>query len=149
MNKIWNETHRRLLTRFQLDPEEYGESLTVQSSMPGSEIKNILNKYTKGTLGETLDIAEVEYRDVSTFTDFADVMRTAKDAEYQFMQLPSKLREIFDHDVGKFLDTAHDKDKRDALVSAGYLEAVPADDLGSDLGDVAEGGTAEVPLPSD
>ncbi len=96
-------------------------SKTVQSDAHLADITTILRQWAVG--GEdSLDVTADMFRDISEFTDYADAMRHAKVAELEFMRLPSKVREIFHHDVFEWLDTAHDKEKRDALVKAGFLE---------------------------
>jgi len=99
------------------DPSE-----TIQSHAKQADITEILKKYKQGLTVEGLDNAEAIYMDISEFTDYADAMRHAALAEQTFMQLPSKVREIFHHNVAEWLDTAHDKEKRDALVEAGIIE---------------------------
>ena len=69
------------------------------------------------------------FKDVSEFTDLADALNQAKVAEVEFLKLPSKVREIFEHDVAVWLDTAHDQEKRDALVAAGYIKSEEVVDL--------------------
>ncbi len=110
-------TGRKRVQTVNTDP-----SMTVQSDAHLADIQNILKSY--GAEGQQqLDEAALEFKDVSGFTDFADLMNMTKTAEVEFMKLPSKVREVFNHDVMDWLDTAHDKDKRDALVALGVLEA--------------------------
>lgn len=96
-------------------------SMTVQSDAHLSDIQNILRQYEVGGL-QRLDETALMFKDVSEFTDLQDAMNQAIVAKVEFMKLPSKAREIFHHDVAVWLDTAHDKDKRDALVEAGFIE---------------------------
>jgi len=125
------------------------ESLTVQSDQPGTELRYILDRYAKGILGDQLDVAEAQFQDVTAFQDYADVMRTAKDAEHEFMKLPPDVRRLFKNDVANYLDTAHDPEKRNEMVRLGYLEADQAVDPGSDSGDPPQGGAPEdAVLPS-
>lgn len=96
-------------------------SMTITSDAHLADIHNIMAQFSVGGL-DALDQADLMFRDVSEFTDLADALNQAKLAEVQFMKLPSKVREIFDHDVAVWLDTAHDKEKRDALVDGGFLD---------------------------
>lgn len=106
------------------DPSE-----TIQSDAHLTDVKNIMASF--GARGhDMLDETALEFADVSEFTDLRDALDQAKNAEEQFMRLPSKVREIFGHDVAVWLDTAHDKDKRDALVAKGFLKALPVDSPG-------------------
>lgn len=108
------------------------ESLTVQSDAHRADIRNILRQYKQVGIVDNLNRAEAVFKDVSEFTDFSDAMRMASMAEQDFMKLPSKVREIFNHDVAEWLDTAHDPEKRDALVAAGIIEAsvAPIEEVG-------------------
>ncbi len=102
------------------------ESMTIQSDAHLADMKNILAQFGAGGM-QDLDEAALQFSDVSSFTDLQDAMNQAKAAEIEFMKLPSKVREIFNHDVAVWLDTAHDKEKRDALVAAGFIQKVPED----------------------
>lgn len=96
-------------------------SKTIQSDAHLADITNILKRF--GAEGmEMLDETALTFADISEFTDLADALNQAKVAEIEFLKLPSKVREIFEHDVAVWLDTAHDKDKRDALVQAGFIK---------------------------
>lgn len=90
-------------------------SRTVQSDRDRADIRNILAQYeATGILTHMRDV-DLQFRDISEFNDLSDAMQQAKQAEQVFMRLPSKLREVFDHDVTKWLDAAHDPEKIEAL----------------------------------
>ncbi len=97
------------------------ESKTVQSDAHLADINVIMHNFAQ-TGDAMLDEADLLYKDVSEFTDLQDALNQANLAESHFLTLPSKVREVFNHDVAVWLDTAHDQDKRDALVQAGFLE---------------------------
>ncbi len=101
--------------------ENHEPSLTVQSDAHLTDIHNILRQWNIGG-SDMLDDVALQFADVSEFGDYHDVMLEVKKAETTFMALPSKVREIFGHSVETWLDTAHDEDKRDALVEAGFIE---------------------------
>lgn len=94
------------------------ESKTVQSDAHLADIRQILGAF--GVQGidvlEHLQLTEEDFFDVDEFDDFADVMRHVTVANEEFMKLPAFIREIFNHDPAVWLDHAHDKEKRDALV---------------------------------
>lgn len=108
------------------DPSE-----TVQSDAHLADIQNIMKQYSEGGM-QQLDETELMFRDVSEFTDFHDVMISVKEAEVEFMKLPPQVRLIFHNSVETWLDSAHDEDKRNALIAGGWIkganvdEAVPA-----------------------
>ncbi len=120
--------------RVQTHNDEPSE--TIQSDAHLADIGNIMAHFGQ-TGQDMLDEADLMFADVSEFTDLADAMNQAKEAEVEFMKLPSKVREVFDHDVATWLDTAHDQEKRNALVAAGFLE--PLEDPGPAI---APGGTS-------
>lgn len=107
--------------RDRVATENLEPSMTIQSQADEADIGKILQKYEQvGVLN--LNKAEATFMDVSEMGDFADVARQSKVAEMEFMKLPSKIREIFEHDVANWLDAAHDPDKREKLYEAGFLE---------------------------
>lgn len=89
------------------------ESKTVQSDAHLADIQEILKLYGVVGMAASLAATEAQFADVSEFTDFADVMRHVRVAEAEFMKLPSKVREEFDHDVSKWLDAAHAEEARE------------------------------------
>lgn len=105
-------------------------SLTVQSDIEKSDINAILKRYDQVGIIDHLAAVDAQFLDVSQFEDFHDVMQQAKAAEAVFMRLPSKLREVFDHDASKWLDAAHDPEKVEALrpqlEALGVLDPLPA-----------------------
>lgn len=104
------------------DPSE-----TIQSDAHLADIEQVIRSFANDG-GDMLDNVAMVFADVSQFGDYHDVMLEVKKAEATFMELPSKVREIFGHSVETWLDTAHDEDKRDALVEAGFLEPALVED---------------------
>lgn len=90
-------------------------SKTVQADVVRTEIRHILAKYRQVGIIEHLRDVDLQFRDVTEFEDYADMARQTKDAEQVFMGLPSKVREVFGHDVMNWLDAAHDAEKLEAL----------------------------------
>lgn len=114
-------------------------SETVKAEAELGDINLILKKYREVGIIDNLNITEEMFADVTEFTDFQDVMQTAKVAEQEFMKLPSKVREVFNHDVATWLDTAHDQEKRSQLIEAGEVTPIeqptPVDTPDSGPGD--------------
>lgn len=99
-------------------------SCTVQADSDKADINKILKRYAAVGIQEQLNLTEAHFPDVSEIGDFQDVMQTARAAEREFMKLPSKVREIFKHDVANWLDTAHDQEKRASLIEKGIIQPV-------------------------
>lgn len=97
-------------------------SMTIQSDAHDADITHILKKYKQVGIVDHLNNAQGLFMDVTQFTDLADAMRQSKVAEVEFLKLPSKVREIFNHDVADWLDAAHDPEKRAQLEADGFIE---------------------------
>ena len=113
---------KRYQTHFD-QKDSASKSRTIQSQSADADINKILAKFRATGIINSLNEAELQFRDVSEFTDLKDALNQAKEAEAAFMRLPSKVREVFDHDPVVWLDTAHDADKRQALVDMGVIDA--------------------------
>lgn len=104
-------------------------SMTVQSDVVRTEIKHIMAKYRQVGIIEHMRDVDLQFRDVTEFQDFADLMYQNKQAEAVFMKLPSKVREVFDHDYARWLDAAADpniiEQLRPQLEKVGVLEPLP------------------------
>lgn len=83
------------------------ESKTVTADAKKADINHILKQYKAVGIVDHLREVDARYMDVSEFTDYADMMRQLRTAEAEFMKLPSKVREKFNHDVATWLDAAH------------------------------------------
>ena len=106
------------------------KSKTIQSDVHRAEIAHIMRNYDASGVFMSLRNVDMQFRDVSEFEDYADMMLQSREAESAFMSLPSKVREVFDHDHLKWLDAAHDpnlpEQTRSKLEKLGYLKAVEA-----------------------
>lgn len=107
----WSEERRR--PRVQTVNTE--PSKTVQSDVFRTEIRHIMAKYKETGIVAHMRDVDLQFRDVTEFQDFRDLMFQNKEAEKVFMSLPSKVREVFDHDYATWLDAAHDPEKLEAL----------------------------------
>lgn len=96
------------VNRRRVSTDEFDESRTIQSDASRADIKQILKRYKELGIVDHLRHVDAQYRDVSEFTDLTDALNQAAQAELEFMRLPSKVREMFNHDVAEWLDTAHD-----------------------------------------
>ena len=95
-------------------------SKTVQSDAPEADLNVIMAKAGRASLVEHLAEVDGAFLDVSEFDDYAAMARHVAAAKQEFMKLHSKVRELFDHDVHKWLDAAHEEDKIAAMRELGY-----------------------------
>jgi len=86
-------------------------SKTIQSDAHLADIQKILGQFGHTGILDSLQDADDVYMDVSEFTDFTTMHAQAEEAKARFMELPSKVREVFNHDVFEWLDAAHDPEK--------------------------------------
>lgn len=103
------------------------ESKTVQTDRDRADIRKIVQAYERTGVLVNMRNVDLAFRDVTEFSDFADLMQAAKTAETAFMKLPSKVREVFDHDVAKWLDAGHDglsERQVERLTALGVLDQV-------------------------
>ncbi len=127
----------------RVQTKDFEESSTIQSDAHNADVNKIMARYHQTGIIESLDESQLMFRDVSEFTDLKDALNQVILAEAEFMKLPSKVREIFEHDVALWLDSAHDEEKRDALVAAGFIEDNSKDSAGDPSGSTAEAGRGE------
>jgi len=126
------------MTRIETIREENGRrrvqtlndmaSETQQNQADQADIKKILQRYAAAGVPVNMANVDLQFRDVTEFQDFSDLMEASRLAKESFMRLPSKVREVFDHDVSKWLDAAHDPEKLDELAprlrKLGVLEEI-------------------------
>lgn len=127
--KVYNEERRK--ARVQTVNE--GPELTIQSDRERSEIQHVLRKYREVGIVDHLRSVDLEFRDVTEFTDFADLMRQTSEARQAFMRLPPEVRDVFGHSAERWLAVAQDEEALEALKprlqKLGFL---PADEAPAD-----------------
>ena len=80
-----------------------GASLTQQHFKEECDINHILEMYTK--TGELpLNPKEMRYADVSSISDYASMRAAIAQADSDFSELPSRVRERYHNDTSEFLD---------------------------------------------
>lgn len=136
--------------------EEFGtvneqESRTIQSDAVEADIKTIMLRSGISGVIDHLSEADLVFGDVSELGDYAEVMRVVRAAEAEFMKLPPKVREVFDHDAAKWLDAANDgisEDQKSRLVELGVIKPSGKDVRGpEDPVDVSEPVAPLQPVP--
>ena len=100
---------------------------TIQSDYNNSEIHAVLKRFPGVSIQGHLAEVDAQFLDVTELPeDYRAVFQYTAMAEEKFMQLPSQLREVFDHNVAEWLDAAHDgltDSHREQLINLGYMEA--------------------------
>lgn len=98
--------------------EFHDESLTDQSQYELTRIDKIMGRYgVTGLVDHLADVDEM-FLDVTELPeDYQAVLEYSANAVAEFMKLPSKVRELFSHDVAVWLDAAHDEELRNEILA--------------------------------
>lgn len=108
--KVLSQERRRPRVRtVNTDPH-----MTVQGES-STEIRDVLSKFKEVGILPHMRQVDLDFRDVSEFSDFVDVMRASADARQAFLRLPPQVRDVFGNDPARWLDAAHDAEKLEAL----------------------------------
>lgn len=112
--------------------ETTGESMTQQHFAEESEINNILRSHDRNGVIEHIHKGNAIYADFSNITDLSDALHQIKEAQEEFLNVPSEIREKFQNDAGKFFKFASDPENIDELRKMGLANpeesvAMPAD----------------------
>lgn len=102
--------------------------VTKQSFREECDINNIIRQFQRTGVVRHLNEARASFADISELGDFHDAIALVELASESFMELPAKVRKVFDHDPAKFLDAAHDPEKRYLLEAAGLIPAERPED---------------------
>lgn len=99
-----------------------GESMTRPSFQEECDINNIIKKFNQ--TGQVHHLAEglPFYGDVTEIKDLRTALEVARQAEENFMQMPSSLREKFNNDPGLLIDFLNDGRNYKEALELGLIE---------------------------
>ena len=104
--------------------ETTGESLTQQHFQEETEINNILRSHDRNGIIEHIHRGNAIYGDFSEITDLSDALHQIKEAQAEFLNIPSGIREQFKNDAGEFFKFASNPDNHDQMVEMGLANPV-------------------------
>ncbi len=110
-----------------------GDTLTQQHFQEETEINNILRSHDRNGVISHIHKGQAIYGDFSDITDLQDALAKLKQANSEFMNVPSEIREKFQNDAGKFYTFASNPDNLDAMVDMGlaikpqHSDAMPSE----------------------
>ena len=112
--------------------ETTGESMTQQHFAEESEINNILRSHDKNGVIEHIHRGNAIYADFSGITDLSDALHHIKEAQEEFLNVPSEIREKFQNDAGQFFKFASNPENLPELRKMGLANpeqsvAMPTD----------------------
>jgi phage internal scaffolding protein len=103
-----------------------GESMTQQHFQEESEINNILRSHDRNGIIEHIHRGNAIYADFSEITDFSDALHQIKEAQQEFLNIPSEIREKFQNDAGQFFKFATNPDNISELRKMGLANPEPS-----------------------
>ena len=124
-----------------------GESLTQQHFKDECEVINIIKKHDRNGIIEHVQRGQARYGDFSEVADYREALDLVRDAQNEFMTIPSDIRKKFDNDPGKFYEFVSNPDNKQELIEMGFIEpqeaASPSSAAVKALSEAGEPSTAQ------
>jgi len=102
-----------------------GELLTQQHYQEECDIVNIIKRHDRNGIIEHVHRGQARYGDFSEVTDYREALDLVKNAQEEFMTIPSDIRKQFDNNPGKFYEFVSNPDNKDELKKMGFLHETP------------------------
>lgn len=104
--------------------DDFGPSLAVQSQKDEADINTIVKNFgVTGKLPEGVRIPS--YGDFDVVDDYRTAIEMVREAEVNFMKLPSALREKLGHDPARFVDYCADPSNLEEMRTLGLAPSAP------------------------
>lgn len=108
----------RRYPRIQTIPK--GKSMTEQTHKKDCDINTIIKRYNRtGILAQRL--SKGVYGDFTNVTDFQTSLNRVRDAQQDFLALPSDLRKRFRNDPGELIEFISDPNNRKEAIALGLI----------------------------
>ena len=98
-----------------------GESLTQQHFKEECEVINIIKKHDRNGIIEHVQRGQARYGDFSEVADYREALDLVRDAQSEFMTIPSDIRKKFDNDPGKFYEFVSNPKNKEELQEMGFI----------------------------
>ena len=99
-----------------------GESLTQQHFKEECDVINIIKRHDRNGIIEHVQRGQARYGDFSEVADYREALDLVRDAQQEFMSVPSDIRKKFDNDPGKFYEFVSNPDNKEELKQMGFIE---------------------------
>lgn len=99
-----------------------GESLTQQHFKEECDVINIIKRHDRNGIIEHVQRGQARYGDFSNVADYREALDLVRDAQDEFMTIPSDIRKKFDNDPGKFYEFVSNPDNKEELKTMGFIE---------------------------
>lgn len=102
-----------------------GPLVTKQAHKDECDIHKILKQYQRTGMITHIARQGARFEDLPDYSDYQEGLNTALRAEEAFNALPSKVRDRYGNDPGRFLAAISSKDERPFLEEMGILKPRP------------------------
>ena len=102
-----------------------GESLTQQHFQEECDIVNIIKRHDRNGIIEHVHRGQARYGDFSEVSDYREALDLVKNAQEEFMTIPSDIRKQFDNNPGKFYEFITNPDNKTELEQMGFINKTP------------------------
>ena len=99
-----------------------GESLTQQHFKEECDVINIIKRHDRNGIIEHVQRGQARYGDFSEVADYREALDLVRDAQNEFMTIPSDIRKKFDNDPGKFYEFVSNPDNKEELKQMGFIQ---------------------------
>lgn len=116
--------------------ETEGESLTQQHFSEDAEINNIIAFHDRNGIIKNVQQGIANYGDYSEVHEYREALDLIRQADEDFMKLPSSVRRQFNNNAGDFFEFAGNPENQSELVEMGLGNAKPKE-VGDNLANTA------------
>jgi len=104
-------------------------SMTKQEFQYECDINNVIKQFKPHHMQQMLaqNLASGMYVDLPEAYDYQDALHLVKEAERQFLSVPSKVRERFGHDPAAFLAFTQNPDNLEEMRQLGLAKPAPVE----------------------
>ena len=120
--------------------ETEGESLTQQHFSQESEINNIIAYHDRTGIIKNVQQGVAQYGDYSEVNEYRESLDMIRQADENFMQLPSNIRRQFNNNAGDFFEFATNPENQEQMIEMGLANRKP-DEVGDNLANTASPST--------
>ncbi|AXQ66145.1 MAG: internal scaffolding protein [Microviridae sp.] len=102
-----------------------GESLTQQHFQEECDIINIIKRHDRNGIIEHVHRGQARYGDFSEVQDYREALDLVRNAQEEFMTIPSDIRKQFDNNPGKFYEFVSNPENKNELEKMGFIQETP------------------------
>lgn len=112
-----------MIERRRVLAPEGGRLMTKQAERDASDVNKIVARWRQSGVMPQGSNRQPRYGDFSSGASFHDNLNSVREAERNFMDLPSKIRSYCGNDPGEYLDLCLDPERREECEELGIKEA--------------------------